>query len=215
MIQVCSVNLGKKQTLDMGDRQAETGIYKQPVSETVHIKINGLVGDEICDGRFHGGPDQAVYIYRAEDYAWWGSELGKTCVPGLFGENLTIKGLEAPGLFVGDRLDFGDLILEVTAPRIPCALFARRMGDSGFVKKFLRAERPGFYCRVIQEGMVSTGSEVSFVRTNLESISTVEFFHDASQRLSIEKLERYLSLPIDIRSRKDFQKKLTARRIAD
>ena len=63
--------------------------------------------------------------------------------------------------------------------------------------------------------MVSTGSEVSFVRTNLESISTVEFFHDASQRLSIEKLERYLSLPIDIRSRKDFQKKLTARRIAD
>ncbi|MFT5208425.1 MAG: MOSC domain-containing protein YiiM [Flavobacterium sp.] len=215
MIQVCSVNVGKKQILDMGDRQPETGIYKHSVNEAVHIDVNGLMGDEICDGRFHGGPDQAVYIYRVEDYEWWETALGKSCAPGLFGENLTIRGVEVPAVFVGDRLDFGGLILEVTAPRIPCALFARRMGDPDFVKKFLRAERPGFYCRVVQEGMVSIDSEVSFIRTNLKSISTVEFYRDASQRLSIEKLERYLSLPIDIRSRQDFEKKLTARRRAN
>ncbi|MFT7687066.1 MAG: MOSC domain-containing protein YiiM [Candidatus Azotimanducaceae bacterium] len=211
MIQVCSVNIGKKQSFDMGDRQAETGIFKQSVAEPVLIGSNGLAGDQICDSRYHGGPDQAVYIYRVEDYEWWASELNKVILPGTFGENLTLKGLDSPQLFVGDRLDFGDLVLEVTAPRIPCGLFARRMGDPGFVKRFLKAERPGFYCRVIAEGAVSTQSELNLIKAKFESISTLEFYRDVSRRLSTEKIEQYLSLPIDARSRKDFEKKLASR----
>jgi MOSC domain-containing protein YiiM len=52
------------------------------------------------------------------------------------------------------------VVLEVTAPRIPCATLAARMGDPQFVKKYRRAERPGLYCRVIREGNLQTGNEV-------------------------------------------------------
>lgn len=215
MIKVCSVNLGKKRSLDMGNRVSETGIFKHPQSNSVEIKTLGLVGDSICDARHHGGSDQAVYIYRREDYFWWENELGKALEPGLFGENLTIKGITGPGLYIGDRLQFGDLVLEITAPRIPCGLFARRMEDAGFVKKFLRAGRPGFYCRVICEGSLAEGDTGTLIQTTLDSISTVEFSSDVSQKLTREKIQRYLDLPIDMRSREVFEKKLATRSLSD
>ena len=63
--------------------------------------------------------------------------------PGTFGENLTISELESAPLAIGDRLHISGVILEVTAPRIPCWKLAQRMGDPGFVKRFRAAERPG------------------------------------------------------------------------
>jgi len=212
MIKVCSVNIGRKRSFDMGNRVSETGIFKLRQSEAVKVSTLGLIGDTICDVRYHGGPDQAVYIYRQEDYLWWENELGKALEPGIFGENLTIEGIEGAGLYVGDRLQFGELVLEITAPRIPCGLFARRMEDPGFVKKFLQAGRPGFYCRVISEGQIVEGNTGTLIPTTLNSISTVEFSNDVSQKLSVEKIQRYLDLPIDMRSREGFEKKLNSRR---
>ena len=78
--------------------------------------------------------------------------MGREIAPGTFGENLTISDLETAGLAIGDRIQVGDVCLEVTAPRIPCGTFAARMGDPGFVARFRIAERPGAYCRVIREG---------------------------------------------------------------
>ena len=83
------------------------------------------------------------------------------CEPGTFGENLTIAGVETAQALIGDRLAIGDVLLEVTSPRIPCVTLAARMGDPGFVKRFRAAERPGFYCRVLQEGFVRAGDAVT------------------------------------------------------
>ncbi|MBL4680017.1 MAG: MOSC domain-containing protein [Pseudomonadales bacterium] len=212
MIKICSVNIGRKRSFDMGNRVSETGIFKLRQPDAVKVSTLGLVGDVICDARYHGGPDQAVYIYRQEDYLWWENELGKTLESGIFGENLTIEGIEGAGLYIGDRLQFDELVLEITAPRIPCGLFARRVEDPGFVKKFLQAGRPGFYCRVISEGQIAEGNTGMLVPTTLESISTVEFSSDVGQKLSIEKIQRYLDLPIDMRSREGFEKKLNSLR---
>ena len=57
----------------------------------------------------------------------------------------------------GDRFQVGEAMLEASIPRIPCATFAMHMGDPGFVKRFARAGRLGFYCRVVTPGAVGPG----------------------------------------------------------
>ena len=48
--------------------------------------------------------------------------------------DLTITGLESAHANIGDQYEIGDVLLEVTSPRIPCATLAARMDDRGFVK---------------------------------------------------------------------------------
>ena len=137
-----SVNLGEVRKIENAKASGLTGIFKEPVLEPVQVTQFGLDGDSICDIQNHGGPDQAVYIYGGADYAWWAVELGQALPPGCFGENLTVDALESAQFSIGDRLQVGVVILEVTAPRIPCVTLAARMGDPDFIKRFRAAERP-------------------------------------------------------------------------
>lgn len=209
-MKVNSVNIGSPKTIQQGNRAVTTAILKTPQHDRVTVGEFGLVKDSICDDRFHGGPDQAVYLYRHEDYEWWQQELGREIVPGTFGENLTITGIPEAALFIGDVINFTDLSLQITAPRIPCATFAATMGDTGFVKQFLRAERPGFYCRVLNKGTIGVDDEGSLVPYAHASISTTTLYRDLQRKLNRSELEAYLALPIDIRSRTAFQKSLEA-----
>ena len=144
----------------------------------MQVTADGLADDTIVDTRNHGGPDQAVYIYGGTDYAWWSVELGRELAPGMFGENLTISDLESAPLAIGDRLHSGGVILEVTAPRIPCWKLAQRMGDPGFVKRFRAAERPGAYCRVVRVGSIRAGEPVTLVPYAGERVTVAEIFRD-------------------------------------
>lgn len=162
----------------------------------------GLERDVIRDTENHGGLDQAVYVYGTQDYDWWSEALGRTLSPGTFGENLTVSGLESALLNVGDRLHVGTAVLEITAPRIPCATLAARMHDPMFVKRFRSAERPGVYCRVIEEGEVQAGDAVTVEPHDGEAISVLEMFREFfDPRPSEEKIRRQLAAPIAIRAR--------------
>ena len=205
-----SVNIGQERTQQRKNYVETTGIYKIPIQEPVEIKSLGIEQDAICDKKSHGGPDQAIYVYGAADYEWWSGELGKEIAPGTFGENLTISELESPQFNVGDMLHIGDVILQVTAARIPCGTFAARMDDPQWVKRFRYAERPGLYCRVIKEGFVQAGDTVSVERYSGETISIAEMFRDYYDgNKSEETLHRHLSAPIAIRARRDIEKELT------
>jgi MOSC domain-containing protein YiiM len=61
---------------------------------------------------------------------------------------------------IGDRYRVGEALLEVTAPRIPCATFATRMGEPNWVQRFAAARRPGLYVRVLEPGEVAVGDGV-------------------------------------------------------
>lgn len=207
-MRITSVNVGAKTPLFVGKRETETGIFKHPVEHAVEVKSLGITGDRVLDTRHHGGVDQAIYLYREEDYVFWAQQLSREVSPGMFGENLTIAGLPSPELNVGDRLKLPNLLLEITAPRIPCSTLAARMGDPGFAKAFVKAERPGFYVRVIQTGTVQAGDAVELQESEAESVSTVEFYRDVMRILDEKTLRRYLALPIDVRTRKDFEQRL-------
>ncbi|MEQ8672006.1 MAG: MOSC domain-containing protein [Aggregatilineales bacterium] len=204
---VISLNIGKRQAIKA--KSGTTGIYKRPLSTSVIINEQGVEGDVIVDVEHHGGVDQAVYIYGMPDYEWWSAELKRDLQPGTFGENITISELESATLYVGDQLQLGTVILEVTTSRIPCVTLAERMQDAQFVKKFTNARRYGAYCRVLQAGQVQIGDAVSLIPYAGEKVGINELA-DAFMRggLSQEQLHRLLSVPLAIRARIHHESKL-------
>ena len=210
-MELISVNLGEKRTLQRRDRSEQTGIFKLPNETAIQITRLGLAGDVVVSKKHHGGPDQAVYVYGLADYEWWSKELEKEMSPGMFGDNLTISELESAQFNIGDLLHLEAVTLQVTAPRIPCSTFATRMDDPGWVKRFRRAERPGLYCRVLQEGVVKKGNRVSVEKYTDSTLSVLEMFREYYNRnKSEELLRRHLAAPIAIRARKDLEKELRA-----
>ena len=186
-----------------------TGIFKRPVDGPVRVTEDGVVGDEVSDRENHGGVDQAVYVFGSPDYEWWSEELGRELTPGIFGENLTVSGLESAGAHIGDRFFVGSAVLEVTAPRIPCVTLAVRMGDPSFVKRFRQAERPGLYCRVVHEGEVQAGDPVAHEPYRGEQVPAVEIFRTFFEPdLDEGLLRRILAVPVAVRARVAYERRL-------
>ncbi len=175
---IVSVQVGSAGSLLVGGRTIKTGIIKTPVDQVV-LEAGGVQDDAVVNAKHHGGPDQAVYVYSAADYAWWEQHLARSLEPGTFGENVTVS--TAPGTVrIGDRIQVEEAVLEVTSPRIPCATFAARMGEDGWIRRFRDAGRPGFYCRVLQTGIVQPGDTMQWMaapEANVTLDEMVEHFY--------------------------------------
>ena len=213
-MKLANVNIGQERTQQNGNKLETTGIYKLPTPEPVHISSLGIKEDFIASKKHHGGLDQAMYVYGTRDYDWWSTELGRDLYPGTFGENLDITELESSQFNIGDRLLIGSVILEVSAPRIPCGTLAARMEDPQFVKRFRHAERPGFYCRVLQEGTVEMGNDVKIERYEKETVSVIQIFRDYYDKdKSEETIRKQLNAPIAIRLRTALEEDLQRRTV--
>jgi MOSC domain-containing protein YiiM len=82
---------------------------------------------------------------------------------GGFGENLTTAGIEVNDALIGERWKIGTAVLEVSEPRVPCWRLGVRMSDEIFPRRFTRALRPGTYLRIIIEGDLPAGGEISVI----------------------------------------------------
>ncbi|TCU38832.1 MOSC domain-containing protein YiiM [Rhizobium azibense] len=199
MMKIRAVCIGNFERLP--GKKYRTGIHKHAVDRAVIIDCEGLVGDAIGNREHHGGVDQAVYVEGSLTLDWWTGELGRPIEPGTFGENLVIDGLDNRTVSVGDRLVAGDLVLEVTSARIPCATFAARMADPKFVRRYTKASRPGIYCRVITGGMAKAGLPVEYVPYAGQKITMPEMLATFGKLLSPEDRARYLAAPIHFKLR--------------
>jgi MOSC domain-containing protein YiiM len=129
----------------------------------VLLAPDGVQGDTVCHTKHHGGPDQAVYAYAAEDLAFWTVELGQEVRPGGVGENLTVSGVDCTGAVLGECWQVGDAVLQVRSTRTPCRVFAGFRGVPDLVKRFIAAGRPGAYLAVVQPGPVRAGDTVTLL----------------------------------------------------
>lgn len=190
-MRLLSVNLGRPGRPDLADAEiGVTGIDKRPVDGPVAVAApgpkgtagSGLAGDAVCDLRHHGGDDQAVYAYAREDLDAWQVTLGRTLSNGVFGENLTTAGVDVNGALIGERWRVGpDLVLEVSAARIPCSKFAGWLGETGWMKRFTEAAAPGAYLRVIAPGEIQAGDAIETVHRPDHEV-TVSFLFRALTR---------------------------------
>jgi MOSC domain-containing protein YiiM len=140
-----------------------SGIDKKPVTGRVAVHELGLAGDVQINRKHHGGEGQAVYAYAQEDADWWQRELDRELPPGRFGENLRTTGLDLNDAVLGERWRVGTALLEVTAPRIPCANFEQFWGVPQLVKRFTAYGASGAYLRVLETGEVGADDPVTVV----------------------------------------------------
>jgi len=188
---VLSVNVGRPTQVPYRGKTVSTGIFKAPVEGRVMLRELGFDGDKQADPSVHGGVEKAAYLYSADAYAWWGTELGHPLPPAEFGENVTVTGMADDEVCVGDRLRLGQALVQVTGPREPCFKLGIKMGDHRFPARFLAAGRTGFYVSVLEEGTVGAGDAVERVAADPAALSIAEV-HDlyAHGRADAEGLRR-------------------------
>lgn len=139
------------------------GVPKTPVA-AAWVDENGVEGDWQNDRKHHGGPDRAVCVYALEVIEALAAE-GHPIFPGSTGENLTLAGLDWGAVQPGDRLEVGELELEVTSFTSPCKTISGSFRD-GAQKRISQRLFPGWsrvYARVLQPGRIAVGDEVQHV----------------------------------------------------
>jgi MOSC domain-containing protein YiiM len=136
---------------------------------TIEIKKLGVAGDEQADRSLHGGLEKAIYVYPIEHYAFWNTLLTReTKKPvnlalGALGENFTIEGLLETEVFVGDKIQIGDLEFTVSKLREPCFKFNAKMKYKGAARAMLQSGFSGWYLRVNQTGMLAAGAQINII----------------------------------------------------
>lgn len=180
---VLSINVGTPVAVDWANPVGATSIIKKAVTGPVRVEELGLEGDDVADKKYHGGIYQAVYAFAREDLDLWSEQLGLPIDNGQFGENLTTSGIDVNESLIGERWRIGSTLFEVVEVRIPCNVFKRWMGLSGFdatawVKRFAAEGRPGPYLRVIEPGHITAGDVITVVHKPDHAV-TVSFMFKA------------------------------------
>ena len=167
-----SVNVGLPKDIAWRGRTVRTGIWKAPVAGRRRVRRLNIDGDGQGDLIGHGGEQRAVLVYQIECYRYWQAQLHRSDFTfGQFGENFTVQGLPDDEVCIGDRYRIGGAIFEVTQPRVTCYRVGIRMDEPRMAALLVSQQRPGFYCRVIEEGEVGAGDEIVKVVAGAEGMT--------------------------------------------
>ncbi|RVW06476.1 MOSC domain-containing protein [Rhodococcus spongiicola] len=157
-------------------RAPRTAIDKRPVDGPVLVTPDGLTGDYVCDTKFHGGRDKAVYAYSAAEADRWGRELGRALAPGWFGENLRLAEVATTDAVIGTRWRIGSTELEITHPRVPCGTFAHWTGEPRWIERFTARADVGAYLRVLAPGHLQAGDPVEILSVPTHGVTVRDVF---------------------------------------
>lgn len=176
-VPIRSIQCGKVAPFRAPDEPS--AIAKAPVSGKVQVHRLGLEGDAQADLSVHGGPDKAIHHYPHDHYAWWREAIGDHPLLagyGAFGENISTAGLIEEGICIGDRWRLGTALVEVSQGRQPCWKLDHRFGGAKVNAGCIRARRPGWYYRVIEEGAVAAGDTMELIDRPFASWSVARVF---------------------------------------
>jgi ferredoxin-NADP reductase/MOSC domain-containing protein YiiM len=170
-----SVNVGMPKDVPWNGKTVHTGVWKTPVEGAVMVRRLNIDGDGQGDLAGHGGEQRAVMVYQTESYDYWRDYLGRDDLrPGNFGENFTVSGLDDHDVCIGDRYRIGDAEFEVTQPRVTCFRVGMRLGVPEMPNLLVSQHRPGFYFRVITEGLVRAGDDIVLTRRGRHELSVAD-----------------------------------------
>src|SRR4029077_13565691 len=174
-----------------------TGVWKHAVDGPRMVRRLNVDGDGQGGLAGPGGEQGAVLVYQLDSYRYWQAELHRDdFVHGQFGENFTVEGLPDDEVCIGDRYRIGNAVFEVTQPRVTCYRVGIRLNEPRMAALLVSHRRPGFYMRVLTEGEVEAGQEITKIASGPERMSVTEM--NALLYLpghSRDDLERALRIP--------------------
>jgi MOSC domain-containing protein YiiM len=176
-MKIISTNLGNPTKIVWNGKETTTGIYKFPVDQPILLESTDVKGDSVIDRKHHGGIYKAAYLFSADRYAYW-----KEKYPdlewnwGMFGENLTIQGLDESQIRIGSIYRLGTALVQITQPREPCYKLGIRFKDQNMIKQFIDQGFPGTYVRVLESGTVKTGDSMELSKASETPLTVQEFY---------------------------------------
>jgi ferredoxin-NADP reductase/MOSC domain-containing protein YiiM len=170
-----SLNVGRPREVQWQGKTVRTAIWKEAVQGPRMVRRINVDGDDQADRLAHGGEHRAVFVYQIDSYRYWERELARhDFTYGQFGENFTVDGLADDEVCVGDRFRIGGALFEVTQPRVTCYRVGIRMDDPRMPTLLVAHHRPGFYLRVLEEGEVQAGDEITKVADGPEGLTIAQ-----------------------------------------
>jgi MOSC domain-containing protein YiiM len=147
------------------------GVPKRPVAGAV-VTTLGIEGDTHAHPAIHGGPLKALLLISSEGI----EELRECGLPlyyGALGENITTRGLDRHSLRVGQRWRIGQIVVELTKIRAPCATIQVYGANiaAEIYDQDVKAGDPssprwglsGFYASVVQPGPIQAGDPITLL----------------------------------------------------
>ena len=176
-LKVINTNLSDPVTIQWNGRKQNTGIYKVPQSEGIFLTREGVRGDTIGNPKVHGGVEKAAYLFASDHYPYWQDRYPQLeWRHGMFGENLTIGGMDESDLFMGSFYQIGAAKVQITTPREPCFKLGIRFGNQGIIEEFIAHGCPGTYISVIEPGHVQPGDLMTLLDTPEVQLSISAYF---------------------------------------
>ena len=176
-MKIASTNIASPVQLSWNGKQHLSGIYKKAQSEGIFLQPEGVAGDTIGNPRVHGDRQKAVYLFSTDTYGYWKKQYpGLDWSYGMFGENLSIEGLDEKGLIMGSEYRLGKAHIRITTPREPCFKLGIRFGDQEIIDRFVAYGRPGSYAEVLQGGPVQAGDTLRLESQPENGVSIADFF---------------------------------------
>ncbi len=194
-MQVLSTNIGNLTKINWNGKEFNTGIFKHPTSSPLVLETEKVMNDSIADRKVHGGVYKACYLFSTEHYSYW-----KKGYPnldwnwGMFGENLSVSGMDETQLRIGDIYKIGSALVQISQPREPCFKLGIRFGTQKILKEFIEYGFPGTYVKILEEGQVSSGDKLTLIEPSANLLTVHQFFQLLYAK---KKDEKVLKLAIE------------------
>lgn len=190
-MEIISTNIGEPVTVEWRGEKVQTGIFKFGVETSICLGHEDVLNDHVLNRKYHGGVDKACYLYSADHYPFWEKKYSENDWQwGMFGENLTVRGLNESEIRIGDIYRVGGAVIQVSQPRQPCYKLGIRFENQSIVQDFWESSYPGVYVRVIESGNITTGDVMVLIRRNEESLTVGQVFSIFTRNRNDQELIR-------------------------
>lgn len=176
-MKVISTNIGEPTSFNWKGREEQTGIFKYPVDTPLTLGKNDVIGDTVIDRKHHAGANKACFLFAADQYSYW-----KHIYPhlewnwGMFGENLTVLGMDESVMRIGDIYKIGTAVVQVSQPREPCYKLGVRFRDQNIIPLYVNHAFPGTYLRLIEEGVVKNNDTLHLIEQSTNKLTVKQCF---------------------------------------
>lgn len=148
-----------------------------------------VANDTVIDRKHHGGEFKACYLFGADYYGDWKKKYPELDWNwGMFGENLTVEGLEENQLQIGAVYNLGEAVVQITEPRQPCYKLGIKFGAQKVIVEFLEYGHPGTYVRILQEGNVAKGDTLKLQKAGPNALNVAQYNTLVNQKIKDKEL---------------------------
>ncbi len=196
---ILSLNLGTPQPIEFGVQTILTSMNKKSVPGPLNVQMTSIDGNTFAAPQFHGTPEAVLYIYGMSSIQKFLDRLGVVnagdiYVPGSLGETLTVDHFDETKVSIGDKFKIGEVIVEASFPRIPCAKVNFRMQNPRGQKAMQECGMSGVYFRILVPGKINVTDKVERIAEAKIKFMVSEIYPHVvtGKKMSEEQLQRAL-----------------------